>query len=1132
MVLSSRVRIARRFLKSIRIDLDFGDAASLEGFICPKSSADLLLTMARHISETGQGAYTWTGPYGSGKSSLVVALSALLNGNAGLQKEAAKVFGQRLTKTIWDALPTGTKGWRILPVVARRDDPVAVIGEAVKRMGLVSRQPRGGWNETNLIATLTNAAVEKPKTYGGLVLFIDEMGKFLEGAAQNGSDIYILQQLAEAASRSNGRFLLVGVLHQAFDEYAYRLSHEKRDEWAKIQGRFIDLIVDTTGEEQIHLISRAIESDHRPKKTGAIASAVAGFARRARTGDAEKLAIILEKCWPLHPVVACLLGPISRRRFGQNQRSIFGFLNSSEPHGFQDFLNHTTLEDLYGPDRLWDYLRANLEPSILASPDGHRWALAAEALEQCEASSGDTLHIRLLKTIAVIDLFKERSGLVANSKLLHTCFPEISVVMLEKALTQLDTLSFTIFKKFQDARAIFAGSDFDIDRAVRTAIEEIGEVDFKELKFLAGLQPILAKRHYHNTGALRWFDVNIVPLRELVEFTTGFEPENGAIGQFLLAIPTEEENEHYAEELCRKAARHSDAWDIVVGISKRSWAIVPLARELFALDSVSNDHPELAGDSVARREVSARLAAIQALLEMELQKSFDNALWFRKSHQRKRLRQADLNSIASDLADSRFNKSPCLHNELLNRQKPSSNAIAAQNNLLRRMVLNESQPQPRLGIKGFPAEGGLFTSILEATGLYLQCEKNWRFASPISSGHDPCRLAPIWKRALDYVKAHANRTVAVSELFDEWRKPPFGVKKGLMPILSVAFILSHRDKLAVYRDGIFQAKFDDVDVDCLVNDASSIQLRWLDLTDIARRLLSGLAQVVRDLDKSNKLVNLEPIDVGRGLVAVYDRLPKWTERTMRLSSNAVDIRDLFKRAHDPNKFLFDDIPGTLGDDISLVNEEDLRRVIFSVREGLEELVQAYPSMLRRMRDNMLAELQVPNISPQALGELRARAENIRQLAGDFRLDAFVGRLSQFDGSDENFEGIASLAANKPPRDWVDPDLDRAAIEIADMAQKFLRAETFTRVKGRPEKRHAMAVVIGMDGKPAPLLQEFNVGDADRDAIDKTIERVTAALEKADTSRKNIILAALAEISTRYMTEPIETKANGKGRVAK
>ena len=160
------------------------------------------------------------------------------------------------------------------------------------------------------------------------------MGKFLEAAARDSSDIYILQQLAEAASRSNGRFLIVGVLHQAFEEYAHRLSREMRDEWAKIQGRFIDLAVDTAGEEQIDLISRAIESDHRPKEPSESASTVAAIARRERPSEAERFASILEACWPLHPVVACLLGPISRRRFGQNQRSIFGFLNSSEPSRF------------------------------------------------------------------------------------------------------------------------------------------------------------------------------------------------------------------------------------------------------------------------------------------------------------------------------------------------------------------------------------------------------------------------------------------------------------------------------------------------------------------------------------------------------------------------------------------------------------------------------------------------------------------------------------------------------------------------------------------------------------------------------------------------------------------------------
>ena len=51
-----------------------------------------------------------------------------------------------------------------------------------------------------------------------------------------------------------------------------------------------------------------------------------------------------------------------------------------------------------------------------------------------------------------------------------------------------------------------------------------------------------------------------------------------------------------------------------------------------------------------------------------------------------------------------------------------------------------------------------------------------------------------------------------------WRRPPYGVKDGLLPVLSVAFILSQQEKLAVYREGLFKARFDDVDVDYLAKD--------------------------------------------------------------------------------------------------------------------------------------------------------------------------------------------------------------------------------------------------------------------------------------------------------------------------
>ena len=1118
-MLNEHVHIARRFLRSIRIDTDLTESSALEGFICPQSYSDVLMTMARHVSETGQGAFTWTGPYGSGKSSLVVALSALLNSNSSLRAQALKVFGQELTDTIGEALPLGTEGWRIVPVVGVRDDPVRVIGEAVRREGVARRRPRGGWSESNLTKALTDAAEYQPDKYGGVVLFIDEMGKFLEAAVRNGSDIYVFQQLAEAASRSKGRLLVIGILHQSFEEYTHRLSHEIRDEWAKIQGRFIDLVINATGEEQIELISRAIEGDYQPENMDDLFTNIAKVTQQNNQADTERLAAKLTACWPLHPVVTCLLGPISRRRFGQNQRSLFGFLNSAELFGFQDFLKHAQDGKLYTPDMLWDYLRANLEPSILASPDGHRWALAAEALERCESQDGNEIHIKLLKTIAIIDLFKERSGIIANFNILKTCFHEISDQELRDALAKLNNWSYTIFKKYLDAHAIFAGSDFDIDQTTRSALEHINEIDFKELKLLAGIQPILAKRHYHKTGAMRWFEVNIIPVSILNDAVKRYQPEKRAIGQFILAVPTEGENEEEAKKLCCDAVNYDAPWDSMVGMSMASWAIVPLARELLALEWVSDEHPELAGDSVARREVSARLAALQSLLETELHKSFDNALWFGKTCTALRLRQAELNNIASEFADSRFNQCPRLHNELLNRQKPSGSAVAAQNVLLRRMVLNKGEE--RLGIKKFPAEAGLFVSILEASRLYRQHNDQRQFMPP-DENSDPCHLTPMWEAATKLVR---EKTIAVSDLYDLWRAPPYGVKDGLLPVLSVAFILSQQEKLAIYREGLFKARFDDVDVDYLAKDPSSIQIRWMDLSDISRRLLSEMAAIVRDLDETNRLTQLEPIDVARGLVAIYDQLPQWTKRTMRLSANAVRIRDMFKRARDPNKFLFDDIPETLGEDISQIDENALQQVVNNVRDGLTELVRAYPSMLHRLRDTLLSELDVHNISPQSLTELRDRALNIRQIVGDFKLEAFIGRISQCNDSDSSIEDIASLAASKPPRHWIDPDLDRTTIEIAELAQKFLQTETFARVKGRRNKRHAMAVVVGMDGRPTTIHDEFAVTDLDRNQVEDLINRVDKTLEHSGEKRRNIILAALAELSARYLKRAVADSAD-------
>ena len=1125
MALADRVHVARRYQRAIRIDTDLGNPAALEGFICPRSSAEMLESMARHVAASGQGAFTWTGPYGSGKSSLVVALSAALNGDKALRRRAASILGRSASTLLTEALPPRTRGWHILPVVGRRDRPAQVIGEAIEAAGLLTGRGPRYWTEKPVLDTLEEIAARNPRAGGGLVVFIDEMGKFLEAAAHDGSDIHLFQQLAELASRSGRRLIVVGILHQAFEEYAHHLSREMRDEWSKIQGRFVDLVVNTAGDEQIDLLGRAIESGHRPEHPGSLTESVAQLVQGQ---NAPHLARMLEDCWPLHPIVSCLLGPVSRRRFGQNQRSIFGFLNSAEPQGFQDFLRNAVDGDLYGPDRLWDYLRINLEPSILASPDGHRWALAVDALERCEAMGGDDLHLRLLKVIAMLDLLKDRSGLVASPGLLKLALQVPSDKEFAAALADLQSWSLIVFRKFSDAYAIFEGSDFDIDHAVQQALTGMGEVNFAALNAAADLQPIVAKRHYHETGALRWFDVRIVPLSEVKDAVADYRPRHGAIGGFFLAIPMQGETEEAAKEICRTALRKTREWDILVGLSPRCWSIPGLATELSALERVRDETPDLQGDKVARTEVLARIAVLQGQLESELARAFENASWYGRHADAKPLLHAELNGRASDLADVRFAGAPRLHNELLGRIKPSSNAVAAHNALLKRMVLNEGTA--RLGIEGFPAEGGLFASLLEATGLYRETADGWRFVPPETDADSPHNLAPTWQAARDLLRANAHRAVPIAEIYDVWRRAPFGIKDGLLPVLAVAFLLSQRGTFAFYRQGIFQARVSDLDIDYLARDPADVQLRWMNLTETSRRLLSEMADIVRDLDERNDLRHLEPIDVARGLVAIHDRLPPWVGRTQRLSGNAKRVRQLFKQANDPNKLIFDDIPKVLND-AQGADEEETIQIASRVREGLEELRQAYPAMLNRMKETLLAELQVPNGSPAMLAELRTRAENIRDLGGDHRLEAFIIRLARFEGRDEDMESLAGMAVNKPFRHWVDADIDRASVELAAMVQRFMRAETFARVKGRRDKRHAMAVVVGMDGRPTPLHDEFDIADLDRPKVRSLIELMDTTLRDSGEKQRNIILAALAELSAQYLgsTATPRLTASGKRR---
>ena len=139
--------------------------------------------------------------------------------------------------------------------------------------------------------------------------------------------------------------------------------------------------------------------------------------------DNSEFIQLLESCLPLHPTVALLIGPLSRR-FSQNERSLFAFLNSSEPYGLQDFLSNQHYEDgqlpMYRLADLYDYFHITQGNKLYTSGEGKKWAEIESAINRLPDPSEIT--VKLIKTIGLLGIAGEAiNSLKASKKIALLC---------------------------------------------------------------------------------------------------------------------------------------------------------------------------------------------------------------------------------------------------------------------------------------------------------------------------------------------------------------------------------------------------------------------------------------------------------------------------------------------------------------------------------------------------------------------------------------------------------------------------------------------------------------------------------------------------------------------------------------
>ena len=389
--------------------------------------------------------------------------------------------------------------------------------------------------------------------------------------------------------------------------------------------------------------------------------------------------------------------------------------------------------------------------------------------------------------------------------------------------------------------------------------------------------------------------------------------------------------------------------------------------------------------------------------------------------------------------------------------------------------------------------------------MYRRTDDTWNFAAPDCGERDPCHLGPTWQAARALLESNSQRAVPLTEIYAIWKAPPFGIKEGLLPLLAVAFLLTEAARTALYRMEIFQPALSELDVELLSKHPADIRIRWVNLSDEAQRFLLALSAFLDGPEIQTANDAPAPLEVARKLVAAFDRLPDWVGRTRKLSPPAQRIRRILKQARDPNQLLFNDIPHWLGEEQEPAPDFD--KALALMRDGLRELQTAYPQALQRLQSVLLTELGLTASTEDAWAELQDRARNIRQVSGDLRMEAFVARIAAGTGTPQDMEALASMAINKPARHWIDADLDRAELELAALARKFVYLEAFAHVKGRQDRSQAIALVVGLDSRP--VAAEFRVNDREQDAVASLIRSLRSS---ADSYERHIVLTALAQLA--------------------
>jgi hypothetical protein len=1129
------------------LERDFRDARALDSYVLTQHAHECLERLAVGLkSGSTHRAWRLTGNYGSGKSSFALFLAHWFSGNAAKLSRSIErnvkydQFSIEYRPTYLPLLVTGSRepmGKSILRAL------VALMGEQYSRGSKSSLQVRieqaaasPTVNDREVVELLqeANQKLIKDNKGSGLLILLDEMGKFLEYAAHHpeSQDIYLLQMVAEAAARSGDTapLFVVGMLHQGFDAYAESLDPAAQREWEKVAGRFEEVVFYQPLVQISELVGAALRVKTANLPTFAKLEAKAGieaaislgwFGNVTRGRAIQELAVRL---YPLHgTVVPAMVRAFSR--FGQNERSLFSFLLSDEPFSLMSHARRPMAPgSAYRLSHFYDYVRVNFGHKLSTQSYRSHWTQIESMVESFATS--DEIELAVVKVVGILNLL-DHPDLGATDPAVEAALSGpggYDRKQVTNAVQRLHKTRHVLFRRgSRGDYCLWPHTSVDLESAYERATKAVRRVHTVgiHLRDILQTRPLVARRHYIETGNLRYFAVRYCRVDDIC---AAADDKGSADGIIVVALCETVADVDRARHLA-KSEPIASRQDVLVAIPVEPLMNqAGLVAEALRWEWVALNTPELNTDRFAREEVSRQRHSAHSRLETRIQeliglRSLNGAQalrWFVGGVTQKISGSRQLLERLSDFCDEIYHQAPIVKNELINRNNLSSAAAAARTRLIAGVLSYHNLAYLGMDPQKKPPEMSMYMSVLQQGGIHV--ESDGRFTLQIPSGdRDRLRLSPCLNAIRRRLEVSPDQRVRADELLNLLYAPPYGVRSGLALLLLAVFSVLHLQELAFYEDGTFLRDVGGDEFLRLSKNPVSFELQLCRIAGVRAEVFESLMKVLG----LRATVAIEPqvLDIVKPLCVFVAGLPDYVRNTTRLSPEAKKVRDTILSAKEPAIFLFRDLPSACGRQPFSANghasHNETRGFAKDLKTHLDELRGAFDRLLDRIRQAVREEFNIEGNFTDVRRQLAVRAKSIVLQVTEPRLKALCLRLmDELLQEDAWLESLGSLLAMQPPTQWKDAEEDAFRRELHTLSSRFRSLESiaFSKPTGDEFASAFRLSIIKSDGTE---VQQVVFVDKDRmNDVNELANEIQCLVDR----NKAIGMAALSRVAWSSLKE--------------